>query len=218
MMARKMKVAVLISGRGSNLKALLDAASAPDYPAEIVLVISNVAGAAGLSFARSANIPTATIPHGDFASREDFDKALEARLRETGADLICLAGFMRILSDGFVRKWQDRMINIHPSLLPSFKGTEIHEQTIAAGVRISGCTVHYVTPELDAGPPIAQAAVPVHVHDTAETLAARVLEAEHKLYPLAVRMIAEGRVQLYNGRVIFNDVADTSGALFSPPL
>jgi len=214
----KMKVAVLISGRGSNLKALIDAAAAPDYPAEIVLVISNVAGAAGLGFALDARIATAAIPHGDFASREEFDAAIDMRLRAAGADLVCLAGFMRILSDGFVRKWQERMINVHPSLLPSFKGTEVHEQAIAAGVRISGCTVHYVIPELDEGPPIAQAAVPVHVHDTPETLAARVLEQEHKLYPLAVRLIAEGRVQLYNGRVIFNDVADANGALFSPPL
>jgi phosphoribosylglycinamide formyltransferase-1 len=214
----KMKVAVLISGRGSNLKALIDAAAAPDYPAEIVLVISNVAGAHGLGFAREAKIPAAIIPHGDFASREEFDNAIDARLRDAGVDLVCLAGFMRILSDGFVRKWQDRMINIHPSLLPAFRGIEVHEQAIAAGVRISGCTVHYVVPELDAGPPIAQAAVPVHVSDTPETLAARVLEAEHKLYPLAVRLIAEGRVQLYAGRVIFSDVTDANGAFFSPPL
>ena len=213
-----MKVAVLISGRGSNLKSLIDASSAPDYPAEIVLVISNFARAGGLDFARTSNIPSAVIPHGDFASRAEFDKVLDARLREAAVDLVCLAGFMRILGDEFVRKWQDRMINVHPSLLPAFKGTEIHEQAIDAGVRISGCTVHYVIPELDAGPPIAQAAVPVHAHDTPETLAARVLEAEHKLYPLAVRMIAEGRVQLYNGRVIFNDVADATGALFSPPI
>jgi phosphoribosylglycinamide formyltransferase-1 len=218
MTATKMKVAVLISGRGSNLKALIDAAASAEYPAQIVLVISNVAGVAGLGFAREANIPSATIPHSAFASREEFDHAIDARLREAGADLVCLAGFMRILSDSFVRKWQDRMINVHPSLLPSFRGTEIHEQAIAAGVRISGCTVHYVTPELDSGPAIAQAAVPVHVHDTAETLAARVLEAEHRLYPLAVRLIAEGRVQLYNERVIFNDVADANGDLFSPPL
>ena len=214
----KMKVAVLISGRGSNLKSLIDAASAPGFPAEIVLVISNSARAGGLDYARAANIGNAVIPHGDFASRAAFDNAIDARLREAAVDLVCLAGFMRILGDEFVRKWQDRMINVHPSLLPAFKGTEIHEQAIDAGVRISGCTVHYVIPELDAGPPIAQAAVPVHVHDTPETLAARVLEAEHKLYPLAVRMIAEGRVQLYNGRVIFNDIADATGTLFSPPL
>jgi phosphoribosylglycinamide formyltransferase-1 len=217
-MPNKMKVAVLISGRGTNLKALIEAAAAPDYPAEIVLVISNVANAAGLGFAYDARIASVIIPHGDFASREEFDHAIDARLHEAGVDLVCLAGFMRILSDSFVRKWQDRMINIHPSLLPSFKGTEIHEQAIAAGVRISGCTVHYVIPELDEGPQIAQTAVPVHMHDTPETLAARVLEAEHKLYPLAVRLIAEGRAQFYAGRVIFSDVTDTEGALFSPPL
>lgn len=217
-MAAKMKIAVLISGRGSNLKSLIDATAAPDYPAEIVLVLSNTAKAGGLDFARAANIPTAVIPHGDFASREGFDAAIDARLYEAGVDLLCLAGFMRILSNGFVRKWQDRMINIHPSLLPAFRGTEVHEQALAAGVRISGCTVHYVTPELDAGPIIAQAAVPVHAHDTPDTLAARVLEKEHTLYPFAVRLIAEGRVQLYSGRVVFNDVADTDGVLFSPPL
>jgi len=170
-----------------------------------------------LDFAREAKIPAAVVPHRDFASREEFDNAIDMRLREARVDLVCLAGFMRIHSDGFVRKWQDRMINIHPSLLPAFRGTDVHEQALAEGVRISGCTVHYVIPELDAGPAIAQAAVPVHAHDTVETLAARVLEQEHKLYPFAVRLIAEGRVQLYNGRVIFNDVADANGALLSPP-
>src|SRR4051812_4012930 len=217
-LAAKMKVAVLISGRGSNLKALIDAAAAPDYPAEIVLVISNSTRAAGVDFARDAHIPSTIVPHADFASREEFDSAIDARLREAGVDLVCLAGFMRILSDGFARKWQGRMINIHPSLLPAFRGTEVHEQAVAAGVRISGCTVHYVIPELDAGPPIAQAAVPVHAGDTPDTLAARVLEAEHRLYPAAVRLIAEGRVQLYAGRVMFSDVMDANGALFSPPL
>jgi phosphoribosylglycinamide formyltransferase-1 len=137
-------------------------------------------------------------------------------LRQARADLVCLAGFMRILSDGFVRKWQGSLINIHPSLLPSFKGTDVHEQAIDAGVRISGCTVHYVIPELDSGPAIAQAAVPVHPDDNPERLAARVLLAEHKLYPVALRLIAEGRVQLYNGRVIFTDVAAPEVMLFNP--
>ena len=173
--------------------------------------------AQGLAHAQAAGIPAAIIPHNDYLSRETFDDAMDKRLREAGAELICLAGFMRILSDGFVRKWQGRLINIHPSLLPAFKGTHVHEQAIAAGVRISGCTVHYVIPELDSGPAIAQGAVPVHAGDTPDKLAARVLEAEHFLYPLALRLIAEGRVQLYAGRVLFSDVPSAEGALFNPP-
>jgi phosphoribosylglycinamide formyltransferase-1 len=216
-MSGKLKTAILISGRGSNLQALIEACAAPGFPAQIVLVISNVADAPGIAHAQAAGIPTAVIPHGDYSSRDVFDAAMTARLHASGAELICLAGFMRILGDAFVRKWQGRLINIHPSLLPSFKGTQVHEQAIAAGVRITGCTVHYVIPELDSGPAIAQAAVPVHARDTAERLAARVLEAEHRLYPLALRLIAEGRVQLYAGRVQFSDVPSAEGALFNPP-
>ncbi|HEX3483992.1 MAG TPA: phosphoribosylglycinamide formyltransferase [Micropepsaceae bacterium] len=215
-MPSRLRVAVLISGRGSNLKALIDACAAPDYPAQIVLVISNAADAGGLLYAKDAGIPTAIVEHQNFASRESFDAAMQTQLDQSGAELICLAGFMRILSDGFVRHWQGRMINIHPSLLPAFKGTHVHEQAIAAGVRISGCTVHYVTPELDCGPAIAQAAVPVDPGDTPETLAARVLEAEHGLYPLALRLIAEGRVRLADGRVLFSDVQNAQGVLFNP--
>jgi len=189
----KLKVAVLISGRGSNLKALIDACAAPNYPAEIVLVMSNRADAGGLVFAKDADLKTAIAEHKDFASREAFDAAMQTHLDESGAQLICLAGFMRILSDGFVRAWQGRMINIHPSLLPAFKGTHVHERVLASGARTSGCTVHYVTAELDSGPQILQAEVPVMPHDTPESLAARVLEAEHVLYPLALRKIAEQR-------------------------
>lgn len=216
-MTPKLKVAVLISGRGSNLKALITACAASDYPAQIVLVISNAADAGGLAYAKKAGIPTAIVAHKNFASREDFDTAMQARLDAAGVELICLAGFMRILSDRFVRRWEGRMINIHPSLLPSFKGTHVHEQAIAAGVRISGCTVHYVIPELDSGPPIAQAAVPVLADDTPASLAARVLEAEHVLYPLALRTIAEGRARLSAGRVVSSDVPGADGMLFNPP-
>jgi phosphoribosylglycinamide formyltransferase-1 len=187
-------VAVLISGRGSNLKALIEACAAPAYPAQIVLVISNRADAGGLDYAKEAGIPTAIVEHRDFASREAFDAAMQTRLDEAGAQLICLAGFMRILSEGFVRSWQGRMINIHPSLLPAFKGTHVHERVLASGARTSGCTVHYVTLELDSGPQILQAEVPVMPHDTPESLGARVLEAEHVLYPLALRKIAEQRL------------------------
>jgi phosphoribosylglycinamide formyltransferase-1 len=215
---RRLKVAVLISGRGSNLKALIAACSAPDYPAEIALVISNVADAGGLARAKEAGIAAAVIEHGNFASREAFDEAMQSHLDKAKVELICLAGFMRILSDAFVRHWQGRMINIHPSLLPAFKGTDVHEHAIAAGVRISGCTVHYVIPELDSGPIIAQAAVPVNPGDTSKRLAERVLEAEHVLYPLALHAIAQGHVRLVAGRVQVTDMgADATDSLFSPP-
>jgi phosphoribosylglycinamide formyltransferase-1 len=215
-MSATLKVAVLISGRGSNLQALIDACAEPNFPAQIMLVIANVANAPGLERARAAGIPAAVIPHSAYDRREAFDAAMDSRLTEAGAELICLAGFMRILGDDFVRKWQGRLINIHPSLLPSFKGTAVHEQAIAAGVKISGCTVHYVTSELDCGPPIAQAAVAVHDGDTAGSLAKRVLEAEHRLYPLALRLIAEGRARLESGHVVFRDCPSTDGIFQNP--
>jgi phosphoribosylglycinamide formyltransferase 1 len=189
-----LKVAVLISGRGSNLKALIEACAAPAYPAQIVLVISNRADAGGLAYAKDAGIATAIVEHKHFASRDAFDAVIQKHLDEAGTQLICLAGFMRILSEVFVRQWQGRMINIHPSLLPAFKGTHVHERVLAAGERTSGCTVHYVTAELDSGPQIMQTEVPVLAHDTPESLALRVLEAEHVLYPQALRKIAEERV------------------------
>jgi phosphoribosylglycinamide formyltransferase-1 len=199
----RLKTAVLISGRGSNLKALIDACADKNFPAEIVLVISNVANAPGLAHAKAANIPTAILPHKDYSSRDAFDDAMEERLVAAGAEFICHAGFMRILSEGFVRRWLGRMINIHPSLLPAFKGTHVHERVLASGERTSGCTVHYVVPELDSGPTILQAKVPVLSGDTPETLAARVLVEEHKIYPQALRMVAEGRVRFEDGRVVF---------------
>lgn len=198
----KLKTAVLISGRGSNLKSLIEACAKKDFPAQIVLVISNTADAGGLNHARAAGIPTAIIPHKDYATRESFDAAMDARLKEAGAEFICLAGFMRVLSDGFVRRWEGKMINIHPSLLPAYKGTHVHERVIEAGERKSGCTVHYVVPELDSGPVILQAEVPVLPGDTPDTLAARVLVEEHRIYPEALRRIAFGQVRLQNGHVI----------------
>jgi phosphoribosylglycinamide formyltransferase-1 len=197
------RTAILISGRGSNMRSLIAAADKP-FPAEIVLVISNVADAAGLQYAASAGIATKVIPHKPFPSRQAFDAAIDAALAEAKVEIVCLAGFMRILSDWFAKKWQGRLLNIHPSLLPAFKGVHVHEQALQAGVRISGCTVHFVVPELDAGPIIAQAAVPVEHGDTPETLAARVLEEEHRLYPVALKLLAEGRVKLENGRAVFS--------------
>jgi phosphoribosylglycinamide formyltransferase-1 len=213
--ARK-RTAVLISGRGTNLQALIDAAAARDFPAEIVCVISNVADAPGLARAADAGIPTATISHREHASREDFDAAMEEVLRAHATELICLAGFMRILSDGFVRRWLGRIVNIHPSLLPAFKGLHVHRQALDAGVRISGCTVHFVVPELDSGPIIAQAAVPVLDDDDEKALAARTLAAEHRLYPLALRLLAEDRVRLDGEHARFAPLKANPGMLLNP--
>jgi len=201
-LTKKVRTAVLISGRGSNLAALIAACRDKDFPAEIALVISNVETAEGLSVAAAAHIPARTISHKAYATREDFDSAIDAALSEADIALICEAGFMRIHSDVFVRKWQGRMLNIHPSLLPAFKGIRVHQQVIDAGVRISGCTVHFVVPELDSGPIIAQAAVPVYTEDTPATLQARVLVEEHKLYPAALRLVAEGKVVLRDGKAV----------------
>jgi len=208
----KLKVGVLISGRGSNLAALIEAAKAPDYPAAIVCVVSNVATAAGLKIASDAGVPTAAISHRDFPDRESFDRAVSADLEKHGVELVALAGFMRIQSAWFPARWAGRIINIHPSLLPAFPGLHVQQQAIDAGVRVSGCTVHFVTPELDAGPIIAQAAVPVFAGDDADKLAARILCQEHRLYPEVVRWFAEGRISLIDGQV---SVKDAATVLFS---
>lgn len=194
------RVAVLISGRGSNLSALI---AAQDASYKIILVISNVEGAAGLQKARAAGIATEVVPHAG-KSREAFDAELDAALRAAGAELVVLAGFMRILSDGFVRGWEGGLINIHPSLLPAYRGTKVHERVIAAGERESGASVHFVVPELDAGPVIAQTKVPVRPDDTVETLSDRVLAVEHKLYPDALKLLASGKVRLENGQAVFS--------------
>ncbi len=199
----RVRTAVLISGRGSNLSTLIEAARAPDYPAEIALVFSNREDAQGLAVARDAGVPTKIISHKLFASREKFDAALDAALRAANIALICEAGFMRIHSEWFVKRWEGRMLNIHPSLLPAFPGIRVHQQALDAGVKESGCTVHFIVPELDSGPIIAQAAVPVLPGDTAETLAARILVEEHRIYPEALRMVAEGKIKLENGRAVF---------------
>jgi len=199
------RVAVLISGRGSNLGALI---AAQDSSYRIILVISNVEGAGGLDKARDAGIATAVIPHGgpsgEKKPREAFDAELDTALRAAGAELVVLAGFMRILSDGFVRGWEGKLINIHPSLLPAYKGTKVHERVIEAKEALSGASVHFVVPELDAGPVIAQSSVPVHPSDTPETLAERILEIEHKLYPEALKLLASGKVKLKNGLAVLS--------------
>lgn len=187
---RKIKTAILISGRGNNMAALIQAALAKDYPAEIVLVISNNPEAKGLDRARSANIPTHIVATRAYPDRYIFEEAIDSALRKAGVELVCLAGFMKILSGAFLRQWPGRVINIHPSLLPKFRGLHTHEQALVAGARLHGCTVHLVTEELDAGPIISQIAVPVLVEDTPETLAERVMEEEIRLYPKALARVA----------------------------
>lgn len=191
----KKRVAILISGRGSNMEALIRAAKTPDYPAEIIGVLSNKADAGGLAFAEAHGIATAVRSHKDFVTREAFDAALDAVLREWRTDIVCLAGFMRVLTPGFVAGWEGRMLNIHPSLLPAFQGLHTHARALEAGVAEHGCTVHFVTAGLDAGPPILTARVPVLPSDTAETLAARVLIEEHRIYPEALAMVARGEAR-----------------------
>ncbi|PHP68215.1 phosphoribosylglycinamide formyltransferase [Zhengella mangrovi] len=206
------RTAVLISGRGSNMTALIQAAMDPSFPAEIALVISNKADAKGLETARKAGIATRVISYRDHGSREAHDAAIDAALREAGIEIVALAGYMRLLTPGFVRSWQGRMINIHPALLPLFKGLDTHNRALDAGVRVHGCTVHFVTPDMDEGPIIAQAAVPVKTGDTEDTLAARVLEAEHATYPEALAMVARGDVRMAgNGRAIFRGQANAAG-------
>ena len=189
-MGKKIKVVVLISGNGTNLQALIDACIEPSYPAEIVLVISNKANAKGISRAREAGITTRIVDHTNYLSREEFDTELSMILSHSKCKLVCLAGFMRILSESFVNTWPNSILNIHPSLLPSFPGTKTHERALEAGVKVSGCTLHFVTAELDAGPIIGQAAVPVLDNDTPKTLANRVLIEEHKLYALGLELVA----------------------------
>lgn len=210
------RIAVLISGRGSNMVSLIEAARAADFPAEIALVLSNRPDAGGLERAREAGIATAIVDHKTHATRESFEQAMDAVLVEHGIEFVCLAGFMRVLTDWFVERWAGRMVNIHPSLLPLFRGVHTHRRALEEGVLVHGCTVHFVVPELDAGPIIAQAAVPVIPGDTEESLAARVIVQEHLLYPQALRMICNGSARLESGRVVFSKEWSGEGALHSP--
>ncbi|MBP7064590.1 phosphoribosylglycinamide formyltransferase [Ferrovibrio sp.] len=193
-------VGILISGRGSNMRALVQAAQAADFPARIAVVIANKAEAEGLDYARAQGIATAVIPSKG-KSREVFDGELDAALRQHGVEIVCLAGFMRLLTAGFVESWRGRLLNIHPSLLPAFRGTQVHERVIESGARFTGCTVHFVVPEMDEGPIILQAAIAVPDDATPDTLAELVLTEEHRLYPLALRLLAEGRLRVEGNRV-----------------
>ncbi len=198
-----MRTAILISGRGSNMVSLIAAAQAADFPAEIALVLSNVPEAGGLARAAEAGIATTTVDHRAYGKdREAFERAMDEQLRVNQIELVALAGFMRVLTPWFVTRWQGRLLNIHPSLLPLFRGVHTHRQALAAGVAEHGCSVHFVVPELDAGPVIAQARVPVLQGDDEERLSARVLEQEHRLYPLALAEVASGRAVLAGDAVI----------------
>ena len=199
----KKRVAILISGRGSNMMALVEAAVAPDFPAEIALVLSNRPDAAGLDWAASRGIRTASIDHKTYGKdREAFERAMQAVLQDNAIDLVCLAGFMRVLTPWFVAQWQGRMLNIHPALLPSYRGLHTHERALEDGVKIHGCTVHFVVPEMDAGPIILQAAVPVEDSDDADALAARVLTQEHRIYPQALALVAADKLRIEGNRVL----------------
>lgn len=215
-MARK-RVAILISGRGSNMVALIEAAKDAAYPAEIALVLSNRPDAAGLARARAEGIATAVVDHTAFGKdRESFERALQAALEGHRIDLVCLAGFMRLLTPWFVRRWEGRLINIHPALLPAFKGLDTHARALAAGVAFHGATVHFVVPDMDAGPTIVSASLKVHDTDNAETLAARVLELEHRIYPLALKLVAWNYVKMIDGQCHFDIKRDANGELIGP--
>lgn len=211
-----LKLGILISGRGSNMVSLAQACAQDAFPAEIGLVLANRHDAAGIERAKEMGLETCIIPSKDFQTREEHEAELTGALKKAGVNLVCLAGYMRILTPGFVETWRDKMINIHPSLLPAFKGLNTHERVLDMGLRISGCTVHYVRADMDDGPILMQAAVSVLPSDDADSLSARVLAAEHKIYPLAVRLIAEGRTRVSGARVLLNGKVEEGQALLSP--
>ncbi|MGE4372030.1 MAG: phosphoribosylglycinamide formyltransferase [Xanthobacter sp.] len=216
MSAHRKRTAILISGRGSNMAALVKAAQKVDFPAKIDLVLSNREDAAGLEFAAAHGVPTRVLSHKGYADRAAFDTALDGLLREEGIEIVCLAGFMRLLTPWLVEQWQDRMINVHPSILPSFKGLHTHERALEMGVRVHGCTVHFVRAEMDAGPIILQAVVPIEADDTPDTLADRVLMQEHIIYPKGLELLAADRLSVDNERVRISGVRRGPAPLISP--
>ena len=214
-----MKLGVLFSGRGTNLGALIEACKDEDYPAEIAIAISNNPDAEGIAIAEAAGVRVQVINHKEFEDRDTFDAALDATLRDARVELVCNAGFMRILTSGFVSHWHNRQLNIHPSLLPAFKGLHVHDRVLESGVRLTGATVHFVRDEMDEGPIVAQVAVPVEPDDTVETLTARVLVAEHKIYPMAIRLVAEGKARVQGERVVIQGMTESeAGPLYVPAL
>ena len=215
---QKRRVGILISGRGSNMQALVKAMRQPGYPAEPVLVLSNRPEAEGLAWAHAQGVPTLAIDHKTYANRMAFEARLHQALLDAKVDLICNAGFMRMLTGGFVDRWRDRQLNIHPSLLPAFPGLDTHQRVLDQGPMITGCTVHFIRTEMDAGPIVAQAAVPVMPGDSAGSLAARVLEAEHRLYPLALHLVASGAVTIKDERVIMQPPIGKVPTLLWPPV
>lgn len=214
----KLKLGILISGRGSNMRALVKASRAANFPASVEIVISNRPDADGLKFARKAGIKTLVVDHKAFPDRDSFEDALHKALKGAGVELVCLAGFMRLLNKEFVSRWRDRLINIHPSLLPAFKGLHTHERVLEAGARFAGCTVHYVRPEMDDGPIIIQAAIRVLPDDTHDRLAARVLKYEHRIYPEAVRLIARGRARVAGNIVRLKEGKKAAAGIINPPV
>lgn len=217
-MVKKIRVGILISGRGSNMQTLIEAAKAADYPAEIALVISNRPKAKGIAYAEENNIPVKIIDHKSFETRAEFDNTLNEALNAENIELICNAGFKRLLGKEFVENWRNKQLNIHPSLLPAFKGLNTHERALEADVKIAGCTVHYVRFEMDEGPILAQAAVPVLPGDTPQTLGKRVLAAEHQIYPEALKKVASGEIRVVGDRVINKTESAEQPTLFSPPI
>ncbi len=214
----KMKFAVLISGRGSNLQSLIDACQEPSYPAEIAMVISNNSDAQGISRAIDAGFPVKVINRQSFPDRGKFDQEMTAVMTNAGVELVCLAGFMRVLSKEFVQHWWNKVINIHPSLLPAFKGLNVQSRAVLSGAKFSGCTIHFVREGVDDGPIICQAVVPIHDRDDATTLTARILKQEHLLYPTVVRWIATGQLRITKERVYIKDVTNPTSTIINPVL
>lgn len=217
-MTVKVRTGILISGRGSNMHSLIEAAKDREFPAQIAIVLSNRMDAPGVQTAQANGIKSNVIISSSFPKREIYERVLDESLRAANVSIVCLAGFMRILSPWFVERWMGRLINVHPSLLPAYRGLDTHKRVLEEGARIHGCTTHFVVPELDAGPAIMQAAVPVHAHDTEDVLAARVLEQEHRIYPRSLSMVATGQAKLVDGKCVLTNVVAARGNLVSPAL